>query len=137
MGLSETLYTAVLTSFLTLFVVALICFFVPRCVLASDFQLSSLKIDVFFFIGLIPIILGLITIMGFVRGSILHGTGSPVPYDMPKELIVRGSYRVVRNPMYFGCCLILFGQALLFKSFGFLLYLLVYFLALSHACRVH
>ena len=84
MGLSDRLYTAVLTLFLTLFFVALICYFVPRCVLASDFQMSSLEIGVFFFIGLIPIILGLVTIIGFVWGFILSGTGSPVPYDSLK-----------------------------------------------------
>jgi protein-S-isoprenylcysteine O-methyltransferase Ste14 len=38
----------------------------------------------------------------FIWGFISAGTGTPVPYDMPEELIVRGSYRFVRNPMYVG-----------------------------------
>jgi len=86
--------------------------------------------NVFLFVGWVPIILGIVTLIGFIWGFVLSGTGSPVLYHMPEELIVRGSYRFVRNPMYFGCCLILFGQALLFKSFGFFLYLLVFFLLL-------
>jgi protein-S-isoprenylcysteine O-methyltransferase Ste14 len=104
------------------------CYFVPRLILSSEFDLFALENNVFLFIGLFPIILGLITLIGFVWGFILAGTGTPVPYDMPEELIVRGSYRFVRNPMYVGFYLLLLGQAILFKSFGFLLYLMVLFL---------
>lgn len=128
MDLSKRLYTSVLTFFITLFYAALMCYFVPRLILASDFDLFALESNVFLFIGLVPITLGLITLIGFIWGFILAGTGTPVLYDMPEEMIVRGSYRFVRNPMYVGGCLILLGQAILFKSFGFLVYLVVLFL---------
>jgi len=36
--------------------------------------------------------------------------------DPPKELVVRGLYRYVRNPMYVGILSILLGEALLFAS---------------------
>jgi len=65
---------------------------------------------------------------GFIWGWVLSGTGSPLQFDMPNELIVRGSYRFVRNPMYVGYFLILFGEIFLFKSSTLLLYLLVSFL---------
>ena len=87
----------------------------------------GLEINIFLFMGLVPIILGLVTLIGFIWGFIVAGTGTPVPYDMPEELLVRGSYRFVRNPMYVGGYLLLLGQAILFKSFGFLLYLVVLF----------
>jgi protein-S-isoprenylcysteine O-methyltransferase Ste14 len=128
MELSKRLYTAVLTSFITVFYVALMCYFVPRLILSSDFALFALESNVFLFIGLVPIILGLVILIGFIWGFMAAGTGTPVLYDMPEEMIVRGSYRFVRNPMYVGGCLILLGQAILFKSFGFLLYLAVLFL---------
>ena len=128
MDLSKRLYTSVLTFFITLFYVALMCYFVPRLILASDFDLFGLEINAFLFIGLVPIILGVVTLIGFIWGFIVAGTGTPVPYDMPEEMIVSGSYRFVRNPMYLGGCLLLLGQAILFKSFGFLLYLVVLFL---------
>ena len=35
---------------------------------------------------------------------------------------IGGLYRYVRNPMYVGACLILFGEALLFASAGLLIY---------------
>ena len=128
MDLSKRLYTAVLTFFLTLFYVALMCYFVPRLILKSDFDVFNLEMNALFFIGLVPIILGLLTLIGFLWGFIVAGTGTPVPYDMPEELMVRGSYRFVRNPEYVGGCLLLVGQSILFKSFGFLLYGAVLFL---------
>jgi hypothetical protein len=84
MGLSERLYTSFLTFSITLFRVALICYFIPRLIFASDFDLFGQEINVFLFIGLVPIILGLVTMTGFIWGFILAGTGSPVPYNMPK-----------------------------------------------------
>lgn len=39
-----------------------------------------------------------------------------MPIDPPKELVARGLYRYVRNPMYVGIVAILIGEALLFMS---------------------
>jgi len=36
--------------------------------------------------------------------------------DAPKQLVARGLYRFVRNPMYVGVLLAIFGQALWFGS---------------------
>ena len=130
MDLSKRLYTSVLTFFITLFATVLMCYFVPRLILASDFDLFALENNVFLFIGLVPIILGIVTMIGFTWGWILSGTGSPLLSDLPKELIVRGSYRFVRNPMYVAYCLIMTGEVLLFKSSVLLLYSLVLFLFL-------
>ncbi len=88
MELSKRLYTAVLTSFITVFYVALMCYFVPRLILSSDFDLFALESNVFLFIGLVPIILGLVILIGFIWGFIVAGTGTPVLYDMPEEMMV-------------------------------------------------
>ena len=130
MDLSKRLYTAVLTFFMPVILSALMCYFIPRLILSSDFDLFALESNVFLFIGLVPIFLGLFMLIGFIWGFIVVGTGTPVPYDMPEELIIHGSYRFVRNPMYVGFYLLLLGQAILFKSFGFLLYVAVLFLLL-------
>jgi protein-S-isoprenylcysteine O-methyltransferase Ste14 len=55
-----------------------------------------------------------------------HGTLSPA--DPPKELVVRGLYRYVRNPMYLSVTLIILGQLLLTRSRGLFLYWLVWFI---------
>jgi len=44
------------------------------------------------------------------------GRGTPFPLDAPKRLVVRGLYRLVRNPMYCGVLLMILGQALWFRS---------------------
>jgi protein-S-isoprenylcysteine O-methyltransferase Ste14 len=47
-------------------------------------------------------------------GFALHGRGTPAPIAPPKKLVVEGLHRYVRNPMYIGVLLIVFGQAVLF-----------------------
>lgn len=45
-----------------------------------------------------------------------EGEGTPAPVDEPEPLVVGGLYAHVRNPMYLGVILIVFGQALLYRS---------------------
>jgi protein-S-isoprenylcysteine O-methyltransferase Ste14 len=44
------------------------------------------------------------------------GKGTPAPFDPPRQLVVSGPYRFVRNPMYIGAGLALLGAALFFQS---------------------
>ena len=44
------------------------------------------------------------------------GEGTAAPWDPPQNLVVRGPYRHVRNPMLTGAILLLFAEALLFRS---------------------
>jgi protein-S-isoprenylcysteine O-methyltransferase Ste14 len=60
-----------------------------------------------------------------------RGRGIPAPLDHPKQLVVSGLYRYVRNPMYLGVLLVLIGESLLFQSSSFLIYTLIW-LALVH-----
>ena len=43
----------------------------------------------------------------------LQGRGTPAPFAAPERFVARGSYRVVRNPMYVGVLALIVGQALL------------------------
>ena len=56
-----------------------------------------------------------------------QGRGTLSPVDPPRELVVRGLYRYVRNPMYVGVSLIVLGEAALLRSPGLLLYWAVFF----------
>lgn len=44
------------------------------------------------------------------------GRGTPVPFDAPARLVVRGLYRYSRNPMYVGVLVVISGWALLFAA---------------------
>jgi protein-S-isoprenylcysteine O-methyltransferase Ste14 len=53
---------------------------------------------------------------------ILIGRGTPAPFDPPRQLVVVGPYRMVRNPMYLGAGLALAGAALFYESWALLGY---------------
>jgi protein-S-isoprenylcysteine O-methyltransferase Ste14 len=42
----------------------------------------------------------------------VRGHGTPAPTDPPKELVVSGLYRFVRNPIYIGVVIFLLGHVL-------------------------
>jgi protein-S-isoprenylcysteine O-methyltransferase Ste14 len=44
------------------------------------------------------------------------GRGTPAPFDPPRQLVITGWYRYVRNPVYFGMALFLTGEFLLWGS---------------------
>jgi protein-S-isoprenylcysteine O-methyltransferase Ste14 len=51
-----------------------------------------------------------------------RGRGTPAPVAPPRELVVSGLYRVVRNPMYVGVLLALIGDALTYRSSSVAIY---------------
>jgi protein-S-isoprenylcysteine O-methyltransferase Ste14 len=62
---------------------------------------------------------------------VLVGKGTPAPFDPPRELVVQGPYRFIRNPMYLGAGLALAGAALFYQSTPLLGYAGL-FLAVMH-----
>jgi protein-S-isoprenylcysteine O-methyltransferase Ste14 len=59
------------------------------------------------------------------------GRGTLAPVDPPKELVVRGLYGYVRNPMYVGVLGVLLGEAALFQSTALLGYTAIWFLIVN------
>ena len=58
-----------------------------------------------------------------------RGRGTLSPADPPKELVVQGLYRYVRNPMYLSVLTIVLGEILLTRSIPLLWYWLGFFAA--------
>lgn len=56
------------------------------------------------------------------------GRGTPVPLDPPKELVVTGFYRYVRNPIYVGVLAIFLGHFLWFGYWALLIYTVLAFI---------
>ncbi len=77
--------------------------------------------------GLLLIVPGLVVFAGSVLGLVIKGRGTPAPVVHPKQLVVTGLYRYVRNPMYLGFLSVIAGEAIIFTSWGMLHYLLAVF----------
>ena len=60
-----------------------------------------------------------------------RGRGTLAPVDPPTELVVRGLYRYVRNPMYLSVTMIVLGEVILTGSRGLLGYWAVWFAAVN------
>ncbi|MFQ5683777.1 MAG: methyltransferase family protein [Candidatus Binatia bacterium] len=56
------------------------------------------------------------------------GEGTPAPWDPPKKLVVRGPYRHVRNPMIIGVILMLIAEAMLFRSWPIVVWMVLFFI---------
>ncbi len=57
------------------------------------------------------------------------GRGTLAPVDPPRELVVRGLYRYVRNPMYLSVTAIVLGETLFTQSRALFAYWIVWFIA--------
>lgn len=126
MDIIERVLNILLT--ITLFAAGvLLAFAIPFGIHVSEFRLFPIEIGIFRFVGLIPIVFGVLLAIGGAWGFISVRTGSPLILDTPDELIVTGSYRFVRNPLYAGFCLILLGEIFFYESSGVLVYFLACF----------
>jgi protein-S-isoprenylcysteine O-methyltransferase Ste14 len=77
--------------------------------------------------GLLLLLGGVLLLETFARFA-LQGIGTPAPIAPTKSLVVTGSYRFVRNPMYVAVVSLILGQALLFGSVAALVYGLIVWL---------
>jgi protein-S-isoprenylcysteine O-methyltransferase Ste14 len=66
--------------------------------------------------GLAVLAVGLALFVASLRRFATEGRGTLAPWDPPRELVVRGPYRYVRNPMISGVLLVLLGEALVLRS---------------------
>jgi protein-S-isoprenylcysteine O-methyltransferase Ste14 len=81
--------------------------------------------------GLASIGLGGVLLIACIWEFAHSGRGTLSPADPPRELVVRGLYRLVRNPMYLSVTLIVLGEVALTRSRGLLLYWVIWFVAVN------
>jgi protein-S-isoprenylcysteine O-methyltransferase Ste14 len=62
------------------------------------------------------ILLGLSVMIGCIYAFIRIGKGTLAPWSPPKNFVVTGLYRYVRNPMILGVLTILIGEAIALNS---------------------
>jgi protein-S-isoprenylcysteine O-methyltransferase Ste14 len=80
-------------------------------------------------VGLASITLGVILLAACIWEFATRGRGTLSPLDPPRQLVVRGLYRYVRNPMYLSVTAIVLGEVLLTRSMALLIYWIVWFIA--------
>jgi protein-S-isoprenylcysteine O-methyltransferase Ste14 len=84
---------------------------------ASFFGFTALRI-----MGVLLMAVGaVILIEAFLRFA-LQGMGTPAPIFPTRHLVVRGSYRYVRNPMYVAVVSLILGQGFFFGDIRVLIY---------------
>jgi len=100
----------------TILVPGAVTVLVPYLLLSSASHSSSTSLGLLRFVGLLPLLLGVAAYLWSAGSFALVGKGTPAPIDPPKELVVQGPYRYVRNPMYLGVVLVLVGETLILAS---------------------
>jgi protein-S-isoprenylcysteine O-methyltransferase Ste14 len=82
-------------------------------------------------VGLLAITLGAALLGACIWEFAHYGRGTLAPMDAPRELVVRGLYRYVRNPMYLSVATILLGELLLTGSLSLLAFAAIWFVIVN------
>jgi protein-S-isoprenylcysteine O-methyltransferase Ste14 len=103
------------TALFTLLIPGAVLGLVPLALLAGGFG-PALRLGHARWAGLVPFAVGLAIIVWCFVEFVRRGRGTPAPYDPPRDLVVSGLYRHVRNPQYVGVVLVAVGEALLAQA---------------------
>ena len=115
-------------TYATLFVGFLLLYLPARLLAWSGIQ-RPLSIEAPQILGLVISTAGAALALWCVVTFVSIGNGTPAPFDPPRNLVVRGPYRFVRNPMYLGAGLALAGATLFYQSPFLLVYGCIFLLA--------
>jgi protein-S-isoprenylcysteine O-methyltransferase Ste14 len=119
----KALFTVIFAITVTLVVSLLIVIISHNHLLTFNSDLSRVILT----LGALLIISGLGLIIYTNKSFLKIGNGTLVPLDPPKNLIVSGVYRYVRNPMIISALTLIFGESLIFASIElFTLFLLIF-----------
>ena len=67
-------------------------------------------------LGVVLIVAGFAVVVHAYARFALEGVGTPSPIAPPRELVVTGAYRYVRNPMYVATAAVIVGEGLLLRQ---------------------
>jgi protein-S-isoprenylcysteine O-methyltransferase Ste14 len=104
------------------------------------FGLSEVRLDLLrplHVVAVLDLTAGVVLLEACIWEFDRSGRGTLAPLDPPRELVVRGLYRYVRNPMYLGVSLIVLGEALLTGSRGLMVYWIIWFLVVNLFVRFY
>jgi protein-S-isoprenylcysteine O-methyltransferase Ste14 len=73
-------------------------------------------------LGVVMIAGGLPALLASIARFVHEGRGTLAPIVPTEKLVIRGAYRLVRNPMYIAVLAMIFGQSLVFQSWALVAY---------------
>lgn len=120
----------------TLFI-GLLLVFLPARVIAWSGIAAPGRVGVLQVLGGILAVAGGVLAVSCILAFAFIGRGTPAPFDPPRRLVVRGPYRLVRNPMYIGAATALLGAALYYESLPLFAYVAVFLLVTYLFVRVY
>ena len=129
---NRSIWSSAFLAFRSLVWAALLPGFIAGYVPWRFFGLSRLRLNLLspqHLAGLLCIAVGIALLASCIWEFARSGRGTLAPVDPPRELVVRGLYRYVRNPMYLSVTTIILGEALLVRSRALLFYWAIWFLA--------
>ncbi len=108
--------TALKTLIFTVLVPGTVAVLLPYRLASSPAARGSLPLGSLRYFGFVLIVAGALIYLWCAWDFTFAGKGTPAPLDPPKELVVRGLYKHVRNPMYIGVLSLVLGQAVWFEA---------------------
>lgn len=108
-------------TYATLFV-AFFLVIVPQRILANSGIVRPEHIAAVQVAGLAIVASGAALVVWCLVTFAFMGKGTAAPFDPPRQLVVAGPYRWVRNPIYIGAAVTMLGAALFFGSAALVLY---------------
>ena len=120
---------AVIGSIVFLFVApGIVAGLIPWWISGYRMEPALFGVEPFRWLGVALLLLGAVLLVETFARFALQGLGTPAPIAPTKSLVVTGSYRFVRNPMYVAVVSLILGQALLLGSLGTLVWGLIVWL---------
>ena len=119
---------AIKTLVFTLLIPGVFLVLVPYFLLSWFGDGLTVDIGSFRYLGMLPVLLGVLIYIQCAWSFVSLGKGTPAPVDPPKELVVKGLYKHIRNPMYLGVLSLLIGEVIFFGSLLIFLYAALVFL---------
>ncbi len=120
--------TALKTLLFMLIVPGIAGYYVPVRLIEPATRGANVALGPLRYVALVLWAAGLALLVWTAGEFVTRGHGTPLPLDAPKDLMVRGPYRYMRNPMYVGALLVLAGHVVWFGSPWLLAYLALIFL---------
>lgn len=101
--------------------------YIPWRILRTSKQLAIPAVSISSILAACLSLLGICVLLLCVWDFFHAGRGTLAPFDPPKRLVIRGLYRLTRNPMYNGVMALLLGEAWFFHSTTLFEYALIMF----------